>query len=235
MMSKKEFIELVELRTKLASVFPFLTALCYSFILFKEINVLNMCLFFVGMLSFDMATTVMNNLMDYVKAKNSDYRDHHNVIGTSSLTVKKAWQVFGILFAVAAVFGIILVARTNILLLMVGALCFFIGVFYTFGPIPISRMPLGEVLSGFTMGFGIFWITVFLNVPKGTIFAGVQLDGSILTMQLDIVAQLKVFLLSLPLVCTIANIMLSNNICDLETDITNNRYTLVYYIERNKH
>ena len=103
MMSKKEFIELVELRTKLASVFPFLTALCYSFILFKEINVLNMCLFFVGMLSFDMATTVMNNLMDYVKAKNSDYRDHHNVIGTSSLTVKKAWQVFGILFAVAAV------------------------------------------------------------------------------------------------------------------------------------
>ena len=230
MMSKKEFIELVELRTKLASVFPFLTALCYSFILFKEINVLNMCLFFVGMLSFDMATTVMNNLMDYVKAKNSDYRDYHNVIGTSSLTVKKAWQVFGILFAVAAVFGIILVARTNILLLMVGALFFFIGVFYTFGPIPISRMPLGEVLSGFTMGFGIFWITVFLNVPEGTIFAGVQLDGSILTMQLDIVSQLKVFLLSLPLVCTIANIMLSNNICDLEMDITNHRYTLVYYI-----
>ncbi len=27
----------------------------------------------------------------------------------------------------------------------------------------------------------------------------------------------------------IAN-MLSNNICDLETDITNHRYTLVYYI-----
>ena len=27
--------------------------------------------------------------------------------------------------------------------------------------------------------------------PEGTIFAGVQLDGSILTMQLDIVAQLS--------------------------------------------
>ena len=80
------------------------------------------------------------------------------------------------------------------------------------------------------MGFGIFWITVFLNVPEGTVFAGVVLDGSILTMQLDLVVQLKVFLLSLPLVCTIANIMLSNNICDLETDITNHRYTLVYYI-----
>ena len=86
------------------------------------------------MICFDMATTVMNNLMDYVKAKNSDYRDNHNVIGTSTITVKKAWQVFGGLFAVAAVVGIILVARTNILLLIVGAICFFIGVFYTFGP-----------------------------------------------------------------------------------------------------
>ena len=229
-MTKKEFIELVELRTKIASVFPFVIAFLYSFVLFKQVNVLNMLLFFIGMICFDMATTVMNNLMDYVKAKNSDYRDNHNVIGTSTITVKKAWQVFGGLFAVAAVVGIILVARTNILLLIVGAICFFIGVFYTFGPIPISRMPLGEVLSGFTMGFGIFWITVFLNVPEGTVFAGVQLDGSILTMQLDIIAQLKVFLLSLPLVCTIANIMLSNNICDLETDITNHRYTLVYYI-----
>ena len=229
-MTKKEFIELVELRTKIASVFPFVIALLYSFVLFKQVNVLNMLLFFIGMICFDMATTVMNNLMDYVKAKNSDYRDNHNVIGTSTITVKKAWQVFGGLFAVAAVVGIILVARTNILLLIVGAICFFIGVFYTFGPIPISRMPLGEVLSGFTMGFGIFWITVFLNVPEGTVFAGVQLDGSILTMQLDLVAQLKVLLLSLPLVCTIANIMLSNNICDLETDITNHRYTLVYYI-----
>ena len=229
-MTKKEFIELVELRTKIASVFPCVIAFLYSFVLFKQVNVLNMLLFFIGMICFDMATTVMNNLMDYVKAKNSDYRDNHNVIGTSTITVKKAWQVFGGLFAVAAVVGIILVARTNILLLIVGAICFFIGVFYTFGPIPISRMPLGEVLSGFTMGFGIFWITVFLNVPEGTVFAGVQLDGSILTMQLDIIAQLKVFLLSLPLVCTIANIMLSNNICDLETDITNHRYTLVYYI-----
>ena len=211
-MTKKEFIELVELRTKIASVFPFVIAFLYSFVLFKQVNVLNMLLFFIGMICFDMATTVMNNLMDYVKAKNSDYRDNHNVIGTSTITVKKAWQVFGGLFAVAVVVGIILVARTNILLLIVGAICFFIGVFYTFGPIPISRMPLGEVLSGFTMGFGIFWITVFLNVPEGTVFAGVQLDGSILTMQLDIIAQLKVFLLSLPLVCTIANIMLSNNI-----------------------
>ena len=39
-----------------------------------------------------------------------------------------------------------------------------------------------------------------------------------------------IVLASLPLVFTIANIMLANNLRDLETDIENHRYTLVYYI-----
>lgn len=133
----------------------------YSFVLFKQVNVLNMLLFFIGMICFDMATTVMNNLMDYVKAKNSDYRDNHNVIGTSTITVKKAWQVFGGLFAVAAVVGIILVARTNILLLIVGAICFFIGVFYTFGPIPISRMPLAKCYLALRWDLGFSGLRYF--------------------------------------------------------------------------
>ena len=37
-MTKKEFIELVELRTKIASVFPFVIAFLYSFVLFKQVE-----------------------------------------------------------------------------------------------------------------------------------------------------------------------------------------------------
>ena len=225
----KDIIELVELRTKIASVIPFIVGLLYSIWTFGNFNAVNMALFFIGMLSFDMATTVMNNLMDYVKAKNETYRQEENIIGTSSLTVKQAEMIFGSLVGVATIIGIILVLRTNIILLFVGALCFIIGIFYTFGSIPISRMPLGEVLSGVTMGFGIFWIVIFLNSPEAS-FAWMGLEEGMLVVRLAIVDHFKVALLSLPLVCTIANIMLSNNLCDLETDITNDRYTLVYYI-----
>ena len=225
----RDMIELVELRTKIASVIPFVVGLLFSIWTFGNFNVVNMGLFFVGMLSFDMATTVMNNLMDYIKAKNEIYRQEENIIGTSSLTVKQAEMIFGSLVGVATIIGIILVLRTNIILLFVGALCFVIGIFYTFGPIPISRMPLGEVLSGVTMGFGIFWIVIFLNSPEAS-FAWMGLDQGMLIVRLALFDHFKVALLSLPLVCTIANIMLSNNLCDLETDITNHRYTLVYYI-----
>lgn len=225
----KDIIELVELRTKIASVIPFVVGLLYSVWTFGNFNAVNMALFFVGMLCFDMATTVMNNLMDYAKAKNEIYRQEENIIGTSSLTVKQASMIFGSLVAIATIVGIILVMRTNVILLFVGMLCFVIGIFYTFGPIPISRMPLGEVLSGVTMGFGIFWIVIFLNSPEAS-FAWMGLEEGMLIVRLALLNHFKVALLSLPLVCTIANIMLSNNLCDLETDITNHRYTLVYYI-----
>ena len=225
----KDIIELVELRTKIASVIPFVVGLLYSIWTFGHFDAVNMALFFVAMLCFDMATTVMNNLMDYVKAKNETYRQEENIIGTSSLTVKQATMIFGGLVGVATLIGIILVVRTNIILLFVGMLCFVIGIFYTFGPIPISRMPLGEVLSGVTMGFGIFWIVIFLNAPEAS-FAWMGLEQGMLVVRLALIDHFKVALLSLPLVCTIANIMLSNNLCDLETDITNHRYTLVYYI-----
>ena len=225
----KDIIELVELRTKIASIIPFVVGLLYSIWTFGNFNAVNMALFFIGMVCFDMATTVMNNLMDYVKAKNETYRQEENIIGTSSLTVKQAAIIFGSLVGVATIIGIILVMRTNVILLFVGILCFVIGIFYTFGPIPISRMPLGEVLSGVTMGFGIFWIVIFLNTPE-TSFAWMGLEKGMLVVRLALLDHFKVVLLSLPLVCTIANIMLSNNLCDLETDITNHRYTLVYYI-----
>ena len=225
----KDIIELVELRTKIASVIPFVVGLLYSIWTFGNFNAVNMVLFFIGMVCFDMATTVMNNLMDYVKAKNETYRQEENIIGTSSLTVKQAAMIFGSLVGVATIIGLILVMRTNVILLFVGMLCFVIGIFYTFGPIPISRMPLGEVLSGVTMGFGIFWIVIFLNSPEAS-FAWMGLEEGMLIVRLALLDHFKVALLSLPLVCTIANIMLSNNLCDLETDITNHRYTLVYYI-----
>ena len=223
------FIELVELRTKIASVIPFIVGLLYSIWTFGNFNGVNMILFFIGMLCFDMATTVMNNLMDYVKAKNETYRQEENIIGRSQITVRQATIIFAGLLGVATVVGLILVWRTNLILLFVGMLCFIIGIFYTFGPIPISRMPLGEVLSGVTMGFGIFWIVIFLNSPEAT-FAWMGLEQGMLVVRLALLDHFKVALLSLPLVCTIANIMLSNNLCDLETDITNHRYTLVYYI-----
>ena len=57
-------------------------------------------------------------------------------------------MLYFLLFSMAA--GIWLVWQTNILLLLIGGACIIVSVFYTFVPDPLSRMPVGELLSGVT-------------------------------------------------------------------------------------
>ncbi|AYW46254.1 1,4-dihydroxy-2-naphthoate polyprenyltransferase [Tetragenococcus koreensis] len=230
-MSLKVFWEVVEIKTKVASVFPFIIGILFSISYFHEIHWGLTLLFFIGMIIFDMSTTAINNFMDFKKAKSQTYKYQENVIGRERLSPKKIqWMILAMLAATLLI-GLVLSIQTGwMMLLMGGAVCF-IGVFYTFGPIPLSRMPLGEIFSGVTMGLGIFAITIYLNTIKQQVFH-LTLDFAqgnfLLTGQLWGV--LALIWASLPLIFTIANIMLANNLRDIKTDIKNHRYTLVYYI-----
>ncbi|HEM6285618.1 TPA: 1,4-dihydroxy-2-naphthoate polyprenyltransferase [Streptococcus suis] len=222
------FLEFVEMKTKVASVFPMTLGILWAIYRYQTFNWLNTLLFVLAVLSFDMCTTAINNSMDYHKAKDETYRQESNVIGKFSLDFR---QMIGIVFALlifSVIISLVLVWRTSWLLLPMGALCFLIGIFYTFGPIPLSRMPLGEVFSGVTMGFGIFFLAVFIQQPDLLLTS--QVSGQWMTLQFSWTKIIDIIFMSLPLVTLIANIMLANNTCDLEEDIRNHRYTLVYYI-----
>jgi len=227
------FLEVVEIRTKVASIFPFIMGILFSLVYFHEFHPLNTIIFFVGMILFDLTTTSINNYMDFKKAKSKVYKYEQNVIGREKIPETLVRNmIFGML-ALTLLIGLYLTWMTGWLLLLMGLVVCFIGVFYTFGPVPLSRMPLGEVFSGVTMGLGIFAITIYLNTVTQKVF---YLDIDFATGTFGLVGHLwavcAIVLASLPLVFTIANIMLANNLRDLETDIENHRYTLVYYIGR---
>jgi len=181
------------------------------------------------MIIFDMTTTAINNLMDYQKAKDQGYKDEVNVIGQENIPEKRIIRLIISMLVAATFLGLMLVVRTNIILLIIGAACFFIGVFYTFGPVPISRMPLGEPISGLVMGFGIFFIAAFVNINDPTLLSLV-FAGQNFILEGNMVSIISLFFVSLPTVFLIANIMLANNTCDLEEDVVNHRYTLPFYI-----
>ncbi len=232
-MSLAVFLEVVEIRTKVASIFPFIMGILFSLVYFHESHPLNTIIFFVGMILFDLTTTSINNYMDFKKAKSKVYKYEQNVIGREKIPETLVRNmIFGML-ALTLLIGLYLTWMTGWLLLLMGLVVCFIGVFYTFGPVPLSRMPLGEVFSGMTMGLGIFAITIYLNTVTQKVF---YLDIDFATGTFGLVGHLwavcAIVLASLPLVFTIANIMLANNLRDLETDIENHRYTLVYYIGR---
>lgn len=224
------FLEFVEIKTKVASVFPMVIGLLWSVYYYQRFNWLNTLLFILAVLCFDMCTTAINNTMDYYKAVDMAYREEENVIGKHGLDFRQMVGIILSLLSVSIVFSLILVWRTDLLLLPIGVVCFLIGIFYTFGPMPLSRLPLGEVFSGVTMGFGIFFLAIYIQSPADFLSSHWDMENQVALIDWRWWETGKIFLMSIPLISLIANIMLANNLCDYEQDLRNHRYTLVHYL-----
>jgi len=133
------------------------------------------------------------------------------------------------MLATAIILGIVLVFKTNLLLLFMGAAAIGVAVFYTYGPVPFSRFPLGELLSGCVEGFGVFFLSVYMNVAT-PVLAGFTFDWPSFAVVGNLQNILVMILVGLPGIFLVANIMLADNISDLQQDIRNERYTVPYYI-----
>ncbi len=229
-MAITKFLKLVEIQTKAASMIPLLFGTIYAVYRFHVFEPWHFVLMLVSLLSFDMTTTAINNYYDYKKAarKHGYGYEKHNAIVKYNMNPAAVLALIILMFVIAVTAGVILFLQTGWLLLLLGGLSFAVGILYSFGPIPISRMPLGEIFSGLFMGFVIIFVSAYVHA--GDRLASLTLEGGMVTLQVHFVETLLVFLISIPAILGIANIMLANNICDMEEDIENKRYTLPVYI-----
>lgn len=234
-MKINSFLKLVEIQTKVASVIPFFLGISFTLYNFGSLNILNTLIMFAAMIIFDMTVTAANNFFDYKRAvKKHGYNyEVHNAIVQNDLKSGTVLATIIIMFVLSAALGIYLVYLTDYIVLILGIICFGIGIIYSYGPLPISRTPFGEIFSGGIMGFFIPLITIYINIlDKGMV--GLTLDGWILSGSLDLWVVLGIIIVSIPAVLCIANIMLANNICDINDDIENKRYTLPVLIGKEK-
>jgi len=234
-MKFNSFLKLVEIQTKAASVVPFLIGTFYALYAYDSFDFLNFLIMLVSLEAFDMATTTINNYIDFKSAKKKEGYGYesHNAIVRDNIPEYLVQLTIVILISIAVLFGILLVLRTNPLVLIIGIMSFAAGILYTFGPVPISRTPFGELVSGFIMGFFIIFLASYIHVYEDSIVL-FNLNNWILDLSIDLPELLKIFLVSLPAQLGIANIMLANNICDIDDDIANDRYTLPRYIGKNR-
>jgi 1,4-dihydroxy-2-naphthoate polyprenyltransferase len=234
-MNLKSFLKLVEIKTKIASVIPFIIGTLYAAYHFHRINVENLVIFFISMITFDMVTTAINNYFDFKKAnKKSGYNyEKHNAMVRYNLNPKTVIFIIIFMLALASFTGFILFLNTDVIVLIVGVLCFSTGVVYSYGPVPVSRTPSGEFFSGLMMGFFILFLSVYIHVYDLG-FISFSWDNGIFGISMNYVELLYIIILSIPCFCGIANIMLANNICDVECDLVDKRYTLPIYIGKDK-
>lgn len=214
----KRFFSYVEIMTKITSTFAFLMTVAFLFYKKQTIHWDVTLLFFASMFLFDLTTTAINNYIDT--------KTNHQ---TLQFDRKTALIIIYVLFFISTALGLYLAYLTDIVVLLAGAICFLCGVCYTYGPVPISRQPLGEIMSGLFYGLLIPFILIYINSPDDSLLS-LDLSVQVISLKIQVESVIQLLLLSVIPFCTTANIMLANNICDLEKDVAVKRYTLPYYL-----
>ena len=223
-MTAKDFFKLVELRTKSASILPYLVGTLFAVVYFEQFELVNALIMFISLISIDLATTTLNHLQE----DKSEFSTFH-LDGTKYSRGAVRRLVF-LFLTVGIMSGALLAWRTGPIVWFTGILSFLFALTYSTGPLPIYRTPLAEIISGFFMGFVIIFLATQIHLGNDSFQA--YLFAQRLTIELELGHLGALFILSLPLVTAISNVMLANNLCDMAADYKIGRYTLPILIGR---
>lgn len=221
------YLHLVEPRTKVASLIPWLFGTLYAQWAFHRFDAANALLMLGSLLCIDLFVSASNNYMDFLHADNRQgYNfETHNPMARYGLHRGRVLGMMLGLFGLGIALGLWLTARTDLVVLGIGAVSFAAGLAYSWGPVPLSRIPAGEAVSGFFMGFVILFLSVYVHGFREG-WVRLSLTGWSLTATVSLLVPLRLFVVSIPFMAGIAGIMLANNLCDMEDDGANGRLTL---------
>ncbi len=206
-MTFRQFLLVVEIRTKIISVSTYLLATLYAVAAGTSISPLTAVLLAVAVLCVDMGTTAFNTFYDYVRGVDSPLLTvepdkvllHEGVAPAHALLVSLA------LYAVAAATGLAVALLSSWWIIAAGFVCMLVGFFYNAGPLPISRTPFGELFAGGFLGAVLFLVVSFVYAGETTLHA---------------------LIASVPSTLLIAAVLTVNNTCDIEGDRAAGRRTL---------
>ncbi len=217
-MTARAFFQLVEIRTKAASLLPFLAGTLYAVYRYDSFNSRHAVLMLVSLLSIDLATTALNNYREAV-TEHSVLHYHGTKYSKSSVR-----RLMFFLLLLGTLSGGYLASLTGPIVWSIGVLAFITGVAYSAGPLPIQRTPLGELFSGLAMGYGIFFLSCFIHLDGDAFQVFTFGERLMINLSLDHLG--TVLVLGFPFMAAIANVMLANNISDMAEDFARGRYTL---------
>jgi 1,4-dihydroxy-2-naphthoate octaprenyltransferase len=206
-MRLRDFLHIVELRTKVVGLSSFLLGTLFAVHADGSFSLADFVLMLIATLCVDMGTTAFNSFFDAnrgVDNRRFNLEDD-KVIVHGGVAPGIALIISVVLFFGAAVFGLILALRTSLWLIPVGGVSLAVGYLYNAGPLPISRTPFGELFAGGFLGSVLFLVSYFVQAGE------VSSDAA---------------LASLPSLLFVASILTVNNTCDIEGDRAAGRTTL---------
>lgn len=213
------FVELTEAFTAPLNLAWLLMGACIAQYFYQVVNWVNIGLFLVNIVCFDLAVNITDNYYDYLHAKDREgYAKHTNVMGRLNLPLRGVWLLGLSLYLLSLVPAVILLWRAGWSLLPLGIVGYGLGIFYAAGPFPINATPLCEAAASVGITYMVQLVCVCSAVAPHY------------SLSWDLAG--KTFMVCLPVVLIAFTLQLANNVADLDEDIKNGRYTLAFYLGR---
>lgn len=203
-MSFKTFFKLIDVKLSVASIIPVLLGSVYSLYAYQKLNVIYLILLIISMVMVQSSANILNDYFDHKKGLDDDKFDE-KVLASQELKPKTVLIIMIIFQMVSLLIGIYIAFQTSLLILAAAGFGLFILYFYAFGPLPISYTPIGEIVSGLTMGILITTVSIFIH------------SG---------IFDVSTILIGIPTAIYIGTILLSNNLSDMVEDEKSGRKTL---------
>ena len=206
-MKIRDFLAIVEIRTKVISLCVFLFSTLYALRMTGQFSLLRFIFMFIAVMAVDMGTTAFNSYFDYLHGTDNRLynREPDKLLVHQELSPGTALISAILLYTAAFAAGLIIALLSGFSVALAGAVCMIVGFLYTGGPLPISRTPLGEFFAGAFLGTALFVINY--RVQAGFF-------------------EVHALMISVPPALFIALILLVNNTCDMKGDARSGRRTL---------
>ena len=206
--SAGDLLKIVDIRTKIVSVSSLLVGSAWALATAPERFSWGLfALMAAATVLVDMGTTGFNSYFDFVTGvdtRDSD-QERFKALVQREIDPRVALHLSLALYAVAMPLGIAVGARAGWGVVATGAFCMVFAWFYSGGPHPISRTPVGEFFAGGLLGGVLVVVAAFVHTQR--------LDAATI-------------LVGIPSSLIIAGILSTNNACDRVGDARAGRRTL---------
>lgn len=215
-MTLKTAVGLAAPQTWVATLAPVLTAGAYSVNRQGTVDVMLFYLTLAAALLMQSAVNTLNDYYDYKKGTDNQENSQdpeEAVLVYWHLNPKTVLLLAAGFLGAAGLIGLYVTARCGYVPLAIGCVGGLVILLYSGGKLPISYIPVGELVSGSVMG-GLLPMAV-INVLTGTL-------------------ELSAFYKMTPLMLGVGLIMYTNNISDIEKDKPAGRMTLSVCLGRER-
>lgn len=199
-----------------AAILPSLVAMCAAAVTAPPTSALMACVLLVTCVLMQAAVNTFNDYYDFVKGADSaddNVEESDATLIYNNVNPKSALRL-AIAFLVAAfALGAYVIYIAGWIPLAIGVVGAIFVVLYSAGKMPVSFLPIGELVSGVVMG-GLIPLACYQ-----------ALSGAF---------DLRALLWAVPTIIGVGLIMFTNNTCDVEKDIPVGRKTLSVVLGRDR-